>query len=94
MYRAMPTFPVSDMRNRQPEIMIQLRETPVHLTHRGHSAGILVHPRAWNYLIEILEQAKRAGLLDIDSTTIQEWVDEPELTSNEVAGYVAQADRA
>jgi hypothetical protein len=93
MYKAMPTFPTSDLRSRQPEVFEQIRTTPVHLTHRGHSAGILVHPRAWNYLIEIFEQAKAAGLLDIDPATIRDWEDEPEPTSNGAAAHVAEANR-
>ncbi len=34
LYKAMPTVPVSDLRNRQAEIIAELDHTPVMLTNR------------------------------------------------------------
>ncbi len=60
VYRAMPTLPVSDLRTRQAEILSRLRETPILLTHRGESAGILVHPDVWNDLVDFLDDYEDA----------------------------------
>ena len=60
VYRAMPTLPVSDLRSRQAEILSRLRETPILLTHRGESAGILVHPDVWNDLVDFLDDYEDA----------------------------------
>jgi PHD/YefM family antitoxin component YafN of YafNO toxin-antitoxin module len=54
MYKVMPTMPVSELRLRQAAILAQLNETPVLLTQRGHSAGVLVHPDLWNEIVERL----------------------------------------
>jgi PHD/YefM family antitoxin component YafN of YafNO toxin-antitoxin module len=54
MYKVMPTMPVSDLRTKQAEILAQLDQTPILLTQRGHSAGILVHPDLWNEMVELL----------------------------------------
>jgi PHD/YefM family antitoxin component YafN of YafNO toxin-antitoxin module len=94
MYKVMPTRPFSDVRVDLLSVFEQLRTTPILLTHRGHSAAMLVNLRAWNYLIEVYEQAKAAGLLDIDAETITDWVDLPEPTTTNGAGYVAETNRA
>lgn len=59
-----PTFPMSDLRVRQPELIESLRRSPALLTHHGRGAGVLVHPRQWNYLVEAYEKALQAGLLE------------------------------
>jgi PHD/YefM family antitoxin component YafN of YafNO toxin-antitoxin module len=56
MYKAMPTLPVTELRANQSGTIAQLDQTPILLTHRGYRAGILVHPDAWNRLIEELEE--------------------------------------
>ena len=55
MYKVMPTMPVSELRTKQAAILAQLRETPILLTQRGHSAGVLVHPDLWNEMVELLD---------------------------------------
>jgi PHD/YefM family antitoxin component YafN of YafNO toxin-antitoxin module len=64
LYGALPTMPVSELRSRQAEIIEQLQGSPVLLTQHGHGAGVLVHPRVWNHLLEVYQKAQRAGLLD------------------------------
>lgn len=54
MYKVMPTIPVSDLRTKQAKVLTDLKETPILLTQRGHSAGILVHPDLWNEMVEML----------------------------------------
>jgi len=55
MYKAMPTMPVSALRNKQGTIMAKLQDTPVLLTHSGQGAGVLLHPNKYNELIELVE---------------------------------------
>ena len=55
MYKVMPTMPVSELRTKQAAILAQLHKTPVLLTQRGHSAGVLVHPDLWNEMVELLD---------------------------------------
>ena len=64
LYAAVPTMPVSDLRNRQAEIIAKLNETPILLTRDGHGAGVLVHPDKWNQLVAELARLQR--LLEFD----------------------------
>ena len=59
LYSAMPTLPVSDLRNKQAEMIAQLDETPVLLTRGGRSAGVLVHPDKWNQLMAEMARLQR-----------------------------------
>ena len=59
LYTAMPTLPVSDLRNRQAEIIAQLDETPVLFTRGGHGAGVLVHPDRWNQMVREMARLQR-----------------------------------
>jgi prevent-host-death family protein len=59
LYSAMPTLPVSDLRNKQAEIVKQLDETPILLTRGGYGAGVLVHPEKWNQLMRELARLQR-----------------------------------
>jgi PHD/YefM family antitoxin component YafN of YafNO toxin-antitoxin module len=58
-YSAMPTLPVSSLRNKQAEVIAKLDETPVLLTRDGYGAGVLVHPDKWNQLIAELARLQR-----------------------------------
>src|SRR6478672_909086 len=71
MYKAMPTMPVSDLRNNQPAILAQLDQTPVLLTQRGHSTAVLVNLQTWNRMVEELEHLRfmermRQGAAEIE----------------------------
>ena len=59
LYKAMPTVPVSDLRNRQSEIIAELDSTPVMLTNRGEGTGVLVKPEIWNSLLDEIEQLRQ-----------------------------------
>ncbi len=59
LYSAMPTLPVSDLRNKQAEIVDKLNETPILLTRGGYGAGVLVHPDKWNQLMAELARLQR-----------------------------------
>jgi PHD/YefM family antitoxin component YafN of YafNO toxin-antitoxin module len=59
LYTAMPTLPVSDLRNKQAETLAQLDETPVLLTRGGHGAGVLVHPAKWNQMVREMARLQR-----------------------------------
>ncbi len=72
IYGILPTLPLADLRTKQPELIASLQQSPTVLTHRGRGAGVLVHPRQWNYMVECYEKAKQAGLLDINETEITE----------------------
>lgn len=66
LYNAMPTIPVSDLRNKQAETLTQLNDTPIMLTRGGHSAGVLVHPDTWNHMVTELARLQR--LIRFDQT--------------------------
>lgn len=59
LYTAMPTMPVSDLRNKQAEVVAQLDETPVLLNRGGHGAGVLVHPEKWNQIMREMARLQR-----------------------------------
>jgi prevent-host-death family protein len=44
----LPTLPITDLRTKQPDVLNQLQQSPVVLTHRGHGAAVLVSPEQWN----------------------------------------------
>lgn len=44
----LPTLPITDLRTKQPEILLRLQQSPVVLTHHGHGAAVLVNPDQWN----------------------------------------------
>ena len=72
MYGVLPTIPISELRTRQPEVIDGLRQSPIVLTRQGHSAGVIVHPRVWNYMVEAYAKAHQAGLLEIDESQLVE----------------------
>jgi PHD/YefM family antitoxin component YafN of YafNO toxin-antitoxin module len=47
--------PISEMRQRQTEIIELLNRNTVVLTHHGKAAAVLVKPEAWNRLLQRLE---------------------------------------
>ncbi len=55
LYPAMTTLPASAMRREQGAVFKLLEEGAVLLTHHGRAAGVLVHPKQWNQLLEELE---------------------------------------
>lgn len=55
MYAIPELIPISDLRQRQREIIELLSEGPVVLTQHGRAAAVLVHPRQWNQLLEEYE---------------------------------------
>jgi PHD/YefM family antitoxin component YafN of YafNO toxin-antitoxin module len=59
LYTAMPTLPVSDLRNKQAKVVAQLDETPILLTRGGHGAGVLVHPERWNQMVREMARLQR-----------------------------------
>jgi hypothetical protein len=76
IYGALPTMPVSELRNRQAEIIAQLRESPILLTRAGHGAGVLVHPRVWNDVLQVYQMAIDAGLLRDRYGVVTDWTEE------------------
>ena len=59
MYTAMPTLPVSDLRNKQAETIAQLDKSPLLLTRDGRGAGVLVHPDQWNQIMTEMARLQR-----------------------------------
>ena len=47
--------PISEMRQRQTEIIERLNRNTVVLTHHGKAAAVMVKPEAWNRLLQRLE---------------------------------------
>lgn len=58
IYAAMTTMPITDLRNKQPEVIENLKASPIMLTRQGHGAGILVHPETWNKMVTEIEKYK------------------------------------
>ena len=48
-------LPISDFRQRQTEILLQLQKAPVVLTQRGRAAVVMVNPAQWNAFMNELE---------------------------------------
>ena len=76
----LPTLPITELRTKQPEILNALKQSPMVLTHRGHSAAVLVSPEQWNaqqaeirrlYLLLEAKQLKEKGEPTIPLAEIQ-----------------------
>jgi prevent-host-death family protein len=69
-------IPISDIRQRQNEILARLIEGPVVLTQHGRGAAVLVSPDLWNSMVmqledlqdalDALESRQDAGTVDFD----------------------------
>ena len=79
----MPTVPASELRIHQGKILGQLNESPVLLTQRGHGAGVLVHPRVWNEVMEVYQLAQEAGLSEKRFGEILDWEEAEQQSSEE-----------
>jgi hypothetical protein len=66
LHAVLPTRPISDLRTKQPAVIQSLRRSPTVLTLEGRGLCVLAHVRQWNYLIEVYNKAKGAGLLEVD----------------------------
>ena len=48
-------IPISELRQRQNQILEKLTHGPVVLTQRGRASAVLVSPNEWNLLVKELE---------------------------------------
>jgi prevent-host-death family protein len=64
--------PISEVRKRQNEILVQLNAGPVILTQRGRVAAVMVSPKQWNQLIERLKDLEEALEETLDLQAVQE----------------------
>ena len=85
VYKVMPTIPASDLRKYQAEIIARVKETPLLLTHNGHAAGILVHPKVWNDILEIYERWLKFNPPTLDVDDAVTWEEFMRLQEPEVA---------
>ncbi|MEA3337139.1 MAG: type II toxin-antitoxin system prevent-host-death family antitoxin [Chloroflexota bacterium] len=60
MNRIPELVPISDMRQRQNDILASLSGQPIVLTQHGRSAAVLVSPEEWNRIVEELEDLQDA----------------------------------
>lgn len=59
MQKVLPVLPISDLRQKQAEILAMLDQSPVLLMNRGDAAGVLVSVDQWNSIADELAVAKR-----------------------------------
>jgi prevent-host-death family protein len=64
--------PISEIRKRQNEILVQLNAGPVILTQRGRAAAVMISPKEWNRLIEKLKDLEEALEEVLDVRAAQE----------------------
>jgi prevent-host-death family protein len=64
--------PISEIRKRQNEILIQLKDSPVILTQRGRAAAVMVSPQEWNRLVNKLKDLEEALEEALDIRAAQE----------------------
>ncbi len=55
MYPLPQISPITQMRNRQNEILVQLQQGPILLTQHGKPAAMMIDPGQWNQLMAELE---------------------------------------
>jgi prevent-host-death family protein len=56
-------LPISDMRNRHPEVMKKLEKGPVFLTLRGEGAAVLLSTEQWERIMGYMED--QADIIDV-----------------------------
>jgi prevent-host-death family protein len=56
-------LPISDMRNRHPEVMKNLANGPVFLTLRGEGTAVLLSMEQWEQIVGHLEE--QADIIDV-----------------------------
>lgn len=76
---------ISELRQRQNELLARLSDGPLLLTQYSKPAAVLVKPELWNQLIEELDEledtvaALKAELaLATGEDELEDWEDEPE----------------
>ena len=60
MQKTMPTIPVSELRKRQSEVITAIEQEPYLLTHKGHSAGVLVSVEQWDSISAEMDDLRKA----------------------------------
>jgi prevent-host-death family protein len=53
-------LPISDLRQRQNQVLRKLSEGPVILTQHGRASVVLVSPEQWNLMVEQIEDLQDA----------------------------------
>jgi prevent-host-death family protein len=53
-------LPISDLRQRQDQVLRKLSEGPVILTQHGRASVVLVSPEQWNQMVEQIEDLQDA----------------------------------
>lgn len=56
-------LPISDMRNRHPEVLKKLEKGPVFLTLRGEGTAVLLSTEQWERLMGYMEE--QADIIDV-----------------------------
>ncbi len=80
IYPVPDLIPISEIRQRQVEILEMLQHAPVTLTQRGRAAAVMVSPDQWNAIIEELEELldsvdaiEALQEIDDDPDSVQSW---------------------
>ncbi len=56
--QAMATYPITDLRTHQDQLLQHVQEEPVILTKRGRAVAVLVDPEMWNQIVAALKEKK------------------------------------
>jgi prevent-host-death family protein len=82
--------PISELRTHQAEILEQIKQGPIVLTHHSKAAAVLVDPSHWNRLLEQLEDTRdisairqqekeeeqgKAELIPVDEEELRSWTE-------------------
>lgn len=70
MFATPQILPISDMRNRHPEVMKKLDNGPVFLTLRGEGAAVLLSNQQWEKLMGYIEE--QADIIDVLEAQLSE----------------------
>lgn len=65
------TAPISDMRNRQSELLRMTEEGPVILMSRSKPSAILLSPDYWDAIAELLQQSQQSDAAQIPPLAVQ-----------------------
>jgi prevent-host-death family protein len=92
MYKLPQMVNIADLRNNHLQVLVKLDKGPVVINSRSQPVGVLVHPQAWDNLIELLEDqqlmidmlkmeaAMAKGEVEmVGQTELKEWLQEDEL---------------